>query len=208
MILKNFIVFEGIDGSGTSTQIKEISKKLEKKKALFTCEPTDSEIGKFLRKILKGSEKVTPETISLLFAADRAEHLYSNQGIIENCKKGNLVISDRYLFSSLAYQSHTCGKELPFNANSTFPLPEILFFFSIDAKTALNRVLKRDGNNTEIFENLDYQIKTAEEYRRVIDDYKNKNTGMKIIEIDAASPVEKITKNIWTVISQMPIMSV
>jgi dTMP kinase len=206
MILKNFIVFEGIDGSGTTTQIKELSKKLEQKKAFFTCEPTDSEIGKFLRKILKGTEKVTPETISLLFAADRAEHLYSKNGIIEKCKNGAIVISDRYLFSSLAYQSHTCGKNLPEIVNSTFPLPEYLFYFSINPETALSRVLNRDGNNTEIFETLEYQKKTEREYKRVINEYKKMNTEMKIIEIDATLPVEKITKKIWTEIEQMPII--
>ncbi len=207
MILKNFIVFEGIDGSGTSTQIKELSKKLEQKIVHFTCEPTDSQIGKFLRKILKGTEIVTPQTISLLFAADRAEHLYSKDGIIEKCNKGEIVISDRYLFSSLAYQSHTCGKELPQIVNSAFPLPEILFYFSINPETALKRVLKRDGNDTEIFENLEYQKKTEAEYNRIINEYKNQNTGMKIIKLDATLPIEDITKKIFTVIQQMPIMT-
>ena len=67
MILKNFIVFEGIDGAGTSTQLNILKEKLQNKNVFFTVEPTDLQTGKFLRTILSGSVKVAPSTVAFLF---------------------------------------------------------------------------------------------------------------------------------------------
>lgn len=202
MVLKNFIVLEGIDGSGTSTQINILKEKLAGKNAFFTAEPTDLETGKFLRSILKGNIKLSQQTIAYLFAADRCEHLYGKNGIVERCKNGEIVITDRYLFSSLAYQSVSCGKELPEKLNSEFPMPEYLFYFSIDPKVSLSRVHSRDGNDTEIYENLDYQTKTASLYENVMKDFTDKTN---IIAIDASQPIDKVTEKLWTVIGKMPI---
>ncbi|MBB5226220.1 dTMP kinase [Treponema ruminis] len=194
MILKNFIVFEGIDGAGTSTQIKILQKRKDAERFFFTTEPTDSETGKFLRKMLKGDVELDPRTSAFLFAADRNEHLYgkggTNCGVIEQAQKGKIVVSDRYLFSSLTYQSVTCGDELPRRLNESFPLPEILFFFDINPEISLKRVLGR--GETEIYEKLDFQKATAERYRAVIDEYEKMNTGMKIVHLDASQPVEKV----------------
>lgn len=194
MILKNFIVFEGIDGAGTSTQIKVLQKRKDADRFFFTTEPTDSETGKFLRKMLKGDVELDPRTSAFLFAADRNEHLYgkggTNCGVVEKCQNGKIVVSDRYLFSSLTYQSVTCGDELPRKLNESFPLPEILFFFDINPEISLKRVLGR--GETEIYEKLDFQKATAERYRKVIAEYEAMNTGMKIVRLDATLPVEKV----------------
>ena len=198
MILKNFIVFEGIDGAGTSTQIKILSKREDASRFFFTTEPTDSETGKFLRKMLKGDVELDPRTSAFLFAADRNEHLYgkggTNCGVVEQAQNGKIVVSDRYLFSSLTYQSVTCGDELPRKLNESFPLPEILFFFDINPEISLKRVLGR--GETEIYEKLDFQKATAERYRAVIDEYEKMNTGMKIVRLDASRPIEEIAKEI------------
>jgi len=122
-------VFEGIDGAGTTTQLKRLGNFFKKEELVTTAEPTDRETGLFLRKMLKGELDFSPRTAAYLFAADRAEHLYGKGGIIENTEKGMFVVSDRYIFSSLAYQSISCGEELPRLLNSPFPLPEILFYF-------------------------------------------------------------------------------
>ena len=116
MILKNFIVLEGIDGAGTSTQLNLLKNRLSPEKTVYTAEPTTLSTGRFLRSVLRGDEKLTPETTAFLFAADRQEHVYGTGGIVESCTSGKLVISDRYVFSSLAYQSITCGEELPHGA--------------------------------------------------------------------------------------------
>ena len=201
MILKNFIVFEGIDGAGTSTQIKKICER-NPQKFFQTAEPTSLETGKFLRKMLGGEFSVDEKTNSFLFAADRAEHLYGKNGIIEQINNGKTVISDRYLFSSLAYQSISCGEELPKLLNSTFPLPEILFFFEIDPEISLKRVDSRNEKK-EIYEKIETQKKIAMEYEKIISEYEN-NTycTMKIIRIDATKSIEEISETISKIILQ------
>ena len=201
MILKNFIVFEGIDGAGTSTQIKKICEK-NPQKFFQTAEPTSLETGKFLRKMLGGEFSVDEKTNSFLFAADRAEHLYGKNGIIEQINNGKTVISDRYLFSSLAYQSISCGEELPKLLNSTFPLPEILFFFEIDPEISLKRVDSRNEKK-EIYEKIETQKKIALEYEKIISEYENnKSCTMKIIRIDATKSIDEISETISKIILQ------
>ncbi len=198
MILKNFIVFEGIDGAGTSTQIDLLKNSPERDKFFFTTEPTDSPTGLFLRQMLQGKVTLDPKTSAFLFAADRNEHLYgssgSNCGIVEQCNSGKIVVSDRYLFSSLTYQSVTCGDELPRMLNSKFPLPEILFFFEIDPEISLKRV---DGRGErEIYEKIDFLRATENRYVQVVEEYEKMNTGMKIVRLDASKPVEEVASAI------------
>ncbi len=201
MILKNFIVFEGIDGAGTSTQIKKICEK-NPQNFFQTAEPTSLETGKFLRRMLGGEFSVDEKTNSFLFAADRAEHLYGKNGIIEQINNGKTVISDRYLFSSLAYQSISCGEELPKLLNSTFPLPEILFFFEIDPEISLKRVDSRNEKK-EIYEKIETQKKIAMEYEKIISEYENNpSCTMKIIRIDATKSIEEISETISKIILQ------
>ncbi|MCR5495847.1 MAG: dTMP kinase [Treponema sp.] len=197
MIIKNFIVFEGIDGAGTSTQIKKLAEHFSPEDVFVTAEPTGNETGKFLRKMLKGDFAVNEKTASYLFAADRCEHIFGKGGVIEETEKGKTVLSDRYFFSSLAYQSVSCGKELPELLNSPFPLPEILFYFKINPEISLSRVESR-GENKEIYEKIDFQKKTALLYDKVIEEYKGeKGKGMKIIEVDASKTIEEISDFIW-----------
>ncbi len=203
MILKNFIVFEGIDGAGTSTQIKKIC---ETNPDLFfqTAEPTSLETGKFLRRMLGGEFKVDEKTNSFLFAADRCEHIYGKNGVIEQLNAGKIVISDRYFFSSLAYQSISCGEELPKLLNSTFPLPQILFFFEINPEISLKRVISRNEKK-EIYEKIDLQNKIAAEYEKIISEYENDsiNNGMKIIRIDATKSIEAVFAEILNTINSI-----
>lgn len=192
MVLKNFIVFEGIDGAGTSTQIKIFADSEYKDKMDFSAEPTSNETGKFLRKMLKGDIQLDPRTSAYLFAADRAEHIWGKDGIEEKCRNGKICISDRYLFSSLTYQSVTCGEELPSLLNSPFPLPEILFFFEIEPEVSLSRIGGRETR--EIYEKVDFLKATEERYKKIISEFEKKNTGMKIVRINAELPIEKVTE--------------
>ena len=206
MVLHNFIVFEGLDGSGTTTQLSLLKNILSDKKTWFTAEPTDQEIGKFLRKILQGSITVQPETLAYLFAADRCEHIHGINGIESRINDGYTVFCDRYLFSSLAYQSPQCGSKLPMTLNEDFPLPEYLIYFDINSELSLSRVASRNGE-TEIFEKSDIQKITQIEYERIIQTYKeNKPEEMKIISIDAAKPVEEVHKIILDSLKNLPII--
>lgn len=191
MILNNFIVFEGIDGSGTSTQLKLL--KQNNPDFEITAEPTSTETGKFLRQMLGGEFKVDEKTNAYLFAADRCQHLYGEGGIIELTKKGKIVVSDRYFFSSMAYQSATCGIELPALLNSPFPLPQILFYFVIDPEISLSRVTARNEKK-EIYEKIELQRKIADMYEKVISSYEkdSENNHMKVVRIDATKSIEEI----------------
>lgn len=207
MILKNFAAFEGIDGSGTSTQLKLLAERLTPERIFPTAEPTTGETGKFIRRILKGEFLVDDRTMTYLFAADRCEHVFGKNGIAEKAASGKLVVSDRYLFSSLAYQSVFCGKDLPTLLNSPFPLPELLFYFKIDAQTALSRVAER-GGQLEIYEKLDTQQKIIAQYERIFREYESREKGkeMRIITVDAAASVPKIQEFIWNYVRMLPIL--
>ena len=202
MILKNFIVFEGIDGAGTSTQIKKLVER-DTRRFVATAEPTSNETGKFLRRMLGGEFSVDEKTNAYLFAADRCEHIFGKGGVRELCEAGNIVVSDRYFFSSMAYQSVSCGDELPKLLNSPFPLPEYLFYFVINPEISLGRVTAR-GEKKEIYETIEKQKKIAAQYEKVICEYEKKavETGMKIIRIDATKDIETISKEIWDVLNK------
>lgn len=206
MVLKNFIVFEGIDGAGTSTQIKKLVER-NPEKYIATAEPTTGETGKFLRRMLGGEFHVDEKTNAYLFAADRCEHIFGENGVEQMVKQGKTVVSDRYFFSSMAYQSVSCGKELPELLNSPFPLPEYLFFFDINPEISLARVNARNEKK-EIYEKIEVQKKIAALYEQVISDYEKKEAnpataqGMKIIRIDASKSIEEITETIWKELSK------
>ncbi len=222
MILRNFIVFEGIDGSGTSTQLKALQKNLSvcknTKKFFFTQEPGTSSTGKFLREVLGGKIKLSSKTIAYLFAADRSEHIDGEllldkkdtnhliTGISKACQTENFVVSDRYLFSSLVYQSIDSNPEIPRFVNSHFPLPELVFYFDIDAETAIKRITLR-GEEKEIYEKQEFLEKAVNEYRKVMSEYKENSAfkEMKIVTINAKLPAEEISKIIWTEIKKLPI---
>lgn len=197
MILKNFIVFEGIDGAGTSTQIKKLIER-GGENFIATAEPTTGETGRFLRRMLCGEFHVDEKTNAYLFAADRCEHIFGKGGVKELCESGKIVVSDRYFFSSMAYQSVSCGDELPRLLNSPFPLPEILFFFEINPEISLGRVNAR-GENKEIYETIEKQKAIAAQYEKVISEYEKKagDSGMKLIRINAADTIENISDEIW-----------
>lgn len=195
MVLKNFIVFEGIDGAGTSTQIKKLVDNAPEK-YIATAEPTSGPTGKFLRRMLSGEFQVDEKTNAYLFAADRCEHVFGKGGVKELCESGKTVVSDRYFFSSLAYQSVSCGLELPQLLNSPFPLPEYLFFFDINPEISLARVNARNESK-EIYENIEAQKKIAALYEKVISMYEQNpvlREEMKIIRIDASKSIDDISR--------------
>ena len=143
--------------------------------------------------MLGGEFKVEEKTNAYLFAADRCQHLYGEGGIIELTKKGKIVVSDRYFFSSMAYQSATCGIELPALLNSPFPLPQILFYFVINPEISLSRVTARNEKK-EIYEKIELQRKIADMYEKVISSYEkdSENNHMKVVRIDATKSIEEI----------------
>jgi dTMP kinase len=197
MVLENFAVLEGVDGAGTTTQISLLKERVEKEAIggiVFTEEPTRSATGAFIRNILSGKISVEPGTLAYLFAADRYEHLYGADGIVKAHAEGKLVVSDRYFFSSLAYQGPLCGNALPKKLNEDFPLPGRLFYFEINVDSALSRIADRPQK--EIFETKTALLRTSAEYEKIIAGYERAG-AMKTVRLDAALPAERIHDLIW-----------
>ncbi|SIQ00877.1 dTMP kinase [Alkalispirochaeta americana] len=167
----DFIVFEGLDGAGTTTQAQRLTEYLGREgQAEFTCEPTDFATGTVIRRLLKGPEYVRPETLALLFAADRNEHLFRpNQGIKDRLAAGHVVVCDRYLFSSLAYQGYLAETGLVERLNAGFPLPQHLFFIDTSLDEAHRRISLREERDS--LETREIQEQVALRYRRVIRDF-------------------------------------
>jgi dTMP kinase len=207
IIIQNFTVLEGGDGSGTSTQMDLIRRRFNAPGVLLpllytTCEPSDGPIGILIRETLGGKLSLRGETLARLFAADRHEHLYGEGGIVERTQRGELVISDRYVLSSLVYQGITCGEELPRALNAGFPLPEALLYFDIDPEIALKRLEKRPSR--DIYEYLDFQRAVRERYRALLPWYADQ--GVRVNRIDASVSQEETAEAVWRVLENLPIV--
>jgi dTMP kinase len=215
-IIHNFAVLEGGDGTGTSTQLELLRKRFSGPASFLpgidlpdpdlppfhpTFEPTDGPIGRMIRSALKGELPLQNETIALLFAADRNEHLYGPDGIKALCGRGELVVSDRYVPSSLVYQGIDCGDKLPRALNRDFPDPQLLLFFDLEPKIALERLNGREER--DMYEYLEFQIKVRERYMALLPEYEKR--GVQVVRIDAARTPEEVAEQVWRALKKMPI---
>jgi dTMP kinase len=202
-ILSNFIVFEGGDGAGTSTQLDILREKIDalgqSRRFFPTCEPTNGPLGRIIRSALGKDLELTGETLAFLFAADRNEHLYGPGGVSARCREGTLVVSDRYVPSSLVYQGLDCGDELPRRLNERFPAPQILIFFDLDPLRALERIEKREKK--ERFEYREFQEKVYRRYQDLLPLYRD--AGVELITDNAAQSIEEVASDIWKVIAPL-----
>ena len=161
-----FICIEGLDGSVKSTQAKILTEKLSKTyNVLYTAEPSQGKIGKFIRQCCLYEEKRLPTAVeALLFAADRIEHIQNL--VTPALKEGKVVVSDRYVYSSLAYQG-SAGLSLDWieaiNANAL--KPDLCIFIDVEPKVVLDR-LKRKRS---VMENLQTQEKVREIYLKYVE---------------------------------------
>lgn len=169
-------MLDGIDGSGTTTHCNLLKGFLETKgfKVYLTQEPSNSEIGLLVRKYLK-DDKIPPITDALLFAADRNLH-YHNE-IKEKLKQGYIVISDRYIESSIIYQSvqsELISIEWVKNINKFVGLPDLTIILDIDPKISLARKTQQDLEKFEDTSFLDkvralYLKRAKKEHYYVVD---------------------------------------
>lgn len=174
--ISDFFVIEGLDGAGTTTQAKKLAAELPN--SIFTCEPTDSEIGKLLRNILSHQLPADKITLAHLFAADRSNHLYGCNGIIEQSGK-HKIFCDRYILSSFAYQSIDINEDIILNLNRNFPIPQKTFFIDTPIDICMQRLEKR--NNREIYEHRELLQKIREKYIKGIKLFKSAGWNIHII---------------------------
>ncbi|RLG62291.1 dTMP kinase [Candidatus Geothermarchaeota archaeon] len=156
-----FIVLEGIDGSGKTTVAKELYNYLVGKdfKVILTREPTDGPIGRFIRNYIFRLSQRNPLIEALLFASDR---LWHNENIIKpNLSKVDYIISDRYIYSSLAYQTNSeISEGFIYLINKGIVFPKYAFFIDVKPETAFSRI----NHAKNIFEELNFLKRVYSKY--------------------------------------------
>ena len=161
-----FIVIEGLDGSGKTTQTKTLTAKLcRTHNAIYTAEPSKGKIGMFIRNRVLYGEKRPPTAIeALLFAADRIEHVQNE--VLPALAEGRVVVSDRYVYSSLAYQG-SAGLNLDWieTINEKALKPDLALFIDVDPEAVQERLKSRKS----VMENLETQRKVREIYQKFIE---------------------------------------
>ncbi len=176
-----FIVLEGIDGSGTSTQSELLKNYFEAQgeKAIISPEPSNGIIGNLIRQALKKRILFTEDTnlfdeqMAYLFASDRHDHLYNDiDGVFKLIQDGFHVISTRYYFSSLAYNCHTPEQfDLVRKLNHKFPNPDLVIYCDIPVEVSLARITGRSLK--EVYETKEKLTKVRQNYHTIFSKYSD-----------------------------------
>ena len=206
-VLENFVVLEGLDGSGTTTQLHLADRQLESRGVPHFCtgEPTKGPVGRLIRQILKRQTQAGPDTVALLFAADRNEHLYEeNEGIVARLRRGELVVCDRYLFSSLAYQSLACDPQFVFYLNHHFPLPRHLVFLDTPVTMSQERLTNRCAEGPELYDELEIQQDILSAYERGFRRFPG--AQMQLHRLDGSQEPELVFEKFWSILEGLPIV--
>ncbi len=200
-----FIAFEGIDGSGKSTQVELLKEKLEEAghKVYTTFEPTDNPVGKIIRDIFNHRMEADHRTIAALFVADRLEHLLNKKnGILLKLEEGYTVISDRYYFSSYAYHGVHMNMNWVISANSLCAdllRPDLNIYMDISPEITLERI-HQGRDSTELYETIENLQNVRNKYFEVIALLKSKE---RILITNAERDPEVISKEIWEKVSEL-----
>lgn len=205
MIEGLFIVLEGIDGAGTTTHTRVLGKALEERglPVHTTREPSDGPVGVMIRQVLTGRlvvpgvSGVRPpswETMALLFAADRLDHVESE--IIPNLMDGVTVLSDRYVYSSVAYQSLSAGGgsealEWVREINNRARRPDLTIVLDLPDTVAAERRSTR-GGRPELYEQSELQSKLADFYKTIDRHFPAHN----IVHVDANRSMQEVAADI------------
>ena len=187
-----FVVIEGLDGSGGTTQSRLLQDWLVAKgyNVHLTCEPSNRPVGQFIQRALNnGTEEssISDRVLPFLFAADRQDHL--DEEILPALENDHIVISDRYYHSSLAYQGLSVGFSKVAALNESFRKPDMTFFLWLEPEISFSRIQHR-GQPVERFETLDRLRNIAEAYDSVFSYCRTQNEC--IFKIDAQLSIEEI----------------
>ncbi|MEM9886989.1 MAG: dTMP kinase [Bacteroidota bacterium] len=194
-----FIVFEGIDGSGKTTQIQRLEQELKSNHLAYssTKEPTDRPVGRLIRQVLNRELKMSEKAMAALFLADRLDHIQEEEnGMLKQIKQGKHVISDRYYLSSYAYHSEHVPLDWVIFANSECKKllrPDLTIFLDITVAASLARIRK-----SRAFLDL---YETEERLKTVRTNYftamERVQAEEHLLVLDATEAEEKIAERIW-----------
>jgi len=180
-----FICIEGIDGSGKTTQARRLVKTLTKKgyDTIYTTEPSKGIYGKIIREhILQGSNRVPTVVESVLFAADRIDHVENE--IKPLLKAGKIVVCDRYVYSSIAYQGASdINPEWIIEINKHAIKPDLAIYIDVPPKIVINRIKRRKT----VMETLQTQKKVRKLYLKLV---KKKQLKM----VDGNAPIKEVAE--------------
>ena len=200
-----FIAFEGLDGSGKSTQVKVLAEKLKGQglKIYTTAEPTTSRIGQIIKDIFKHKMEADHRTIAALYAADRLDHLTNKtDGILKKIEEGYTVITDRYYFSSYAYHGTHMDINWVINANSLSAellRPDLNIYIDISPEESMKRLNKGRGT-IELYESIENLKQVKEKY---FEAFELLGTQEKISVIDGNRSEKEISNDIWKEVSKL-----
>lgn len=183
------IVFEGIDGTGKSTQLALLEKFLlnEGYRVVTTREPTEGNYGMQIRALYRNRGAVTLEEELDLFIKDRKEHVETL--ITPSMAGGSIVLSDRYFLSSAAYQGAAgLDPELILSRNDFAPNPDLALIFEIDVEESIRRITEKRGDVLNDFEQTESLKKVASIFRNMNCDY--------IRRVDATGSIDQIAVQI------------
>jgi dTMP kinase len=200
-----FVVFEGLDCSGTSTQANLLYESLISlgRKAWLTSEPSSGPFGQLIRLFFSGrvilppDRQIRDQQFAFAFAADRFDHLHNpTNGVIKHISEGIDVVCTRYVLSSLAYNVETENEEETVRRlNEGFPDPDFLIYLDCSVPLSLRRMdVARATRDT--YENPSKLTTVYENYRRAIAQYQNRK-----LLIDAALPKEQIAERVLQFVS-------
>ncbi|MGB3798674.1 MAG: dTMP kinase [Lewinella sp.] len=200
-----FIVIEGLDGSGKSTQISLLRDYFHSlgESCYVTAEPTELPTGRLIRRVLQKEITVDPRTLAAMFAADRIEHLFHpDEGILAKLAAGHHVVASRYYFSSLAYQSEFVdpGFVASLNRLAKATLPaDLTIFLDLEPETSMQRISARPGED-ELFE-------TLEKLQHVRESFLNAFTVFgedeNIQHIDASREVNEVATEVQGLVDEL-----
>ncbi|HIE37179.1 TPA: dTMP kinase [Candidatus Geothermarchaeota archaeon] len=187
-----FVVLEGIDGSGKTTQTFLLEHRLRKmgRRVYATREPTDGIIGGIIRAALTTKLRITHRTLQILFAADRSEHV---KEIEDRIKAGYDIICDRYYISSIAYGMVDLDIDWLIKMNSVFPEPDITILLDIPAEIALKRL--GDRYSKTFFERRAFLSKVRENFIELSKLFKNFHI------VDGSRSEEEVHRDIFKIVS-------
>jgi len=187
-----FVCIEGLDASGKTTQARLLVEDLNRRgfEAVYTTEPSQGEIGRFIRKsVLQRGGRVPSVIEALLFAVDRIDHV--EREIKPALKEGRIVVSDRYLYSSLAYQG-AAGLDLNWirEINRLALIPDLAIYIDVPPEIVFERIRRK----RTVMEKLQTQKEVREVYMGLV------KTGT-LIYIDGNRPAEEVSKNLLSVVT-------
>lgn len=197
-----FIVFDGIDGAGKTTQLDMLARRMtdDGESVYITAEPTGSDIGRLLRSALSGADKRSECEMAVMFVLDRIAH---NAEIEEKINDGVCVLCDRYYHSTLAYQGKTTDYAWVRSMNIDCPeirKPDACIYLDLTPEQSLKRI-NRGRSNVEIYENLEKLTEVRDSFHSVIEDLRQ--TGEKIFVLNADCSREELAEEIYAIIKQL-----